>query len=84
MTLSVFMFLLNFNNHLICVTFQDATANDIPSETFDVQGFPTLYFRSASGKISQYDGNRTKEDIIDFIEKNRDKPNQQEQRKDEL
>ncbi|XP_027339712.1 protein disulfide-isomerase [Abrus precatorius] len=61
----------------------DATANDIPSETFDVQGYPTLYFRSASGKLSQYDGNRTKEDIIEFIEKNRDKPAQQEQGKDE-
>ncbi|KAF7829820.1 protein disulfide-isomerase [Senna tora] len=65
----------------------DATANDIPSETFDVQGYPTLYFRSASGKISQYDGNRTKEDIIDFIEKNRDKSEkpapQEEQTKDE-
>ncbi|KAI4337828.1 hypothetical protein L6164_016198 [Bauhinia variegata] len=57
----------------------DATANDIPSDTFDVQGYPTLYFRSASGKISQYDGGRTKEDIIDFIEKNRDKTGQQEQ-----
>ncbi|KAJ1378130.1 Thioredoxin-like superfamily [Sesbania bispinosa] len=63
---------------------KDATANDIPSETFDVQGYPTLYFRSSSGKISQYDGNRTKEDIIDFIEKNRDKSDQQEQVKDEL
>ncbi|XP_054799237.1 protein disulfide-isomerase [Prosopis cineraria] len=71
----------------------DATANDIPSETFDVQGYPTLYFRSASGKISQYDGNRTKEDIIDFIEKNRDKSDEpapqeaqtkDEQAKDEL
>ncbi|XP_027331944.1 protein disulfide-isomerase-like isoform X1 [Abrus precatorius] len=62
----------------------DATVNDIPSEPFDVRGYPTLYFRSASGKISQYDGNRTKEDIIDFIEKNRDKPDQQEQVKDEL
>ncbi|KAI4307261.1 hypothetical protein L6164_030464 [Bauhinia variegata] len=30
----------------------DATANDIPSDTFDVQGYPTLYFRSASGKIT--------------------------------
>ncbi|KAK7301401.1 hypothetical protein RJT34_12264 [Clitoria ternatea] len=62
----------------------DATANDIPRETFEVQGYPTLYFRSASGKLTQYDGNRTKEDIIDFIEKNRDKPDQQEQVKDEL
>ncbi|TKY74256.1 disulfide-isomerase protein [Spatholobus suberectus] len=62
----------------------DATANDIPSDTFEVEGYPTVYFRSASGKISQYDGNRTKEDIIEFIEKNRDKPAQQEQGKDEL
>ncbi|XP_050896871.1 protein disulfide-isomerase [Lathyrus oleraceus] len=50
----------------------DATANDIPSDTFEVQGYPTLYFRSASGKISQYDGGRTKEHIIEFIQKNKD------------
>ncbi|KAI5388880.1 hypothetical protein KIW84_074512, partial [Lathyrus oleraceus] len=50
----------------------DATANDIPSDTFEVQDYPTLYFRSASGKISQYDGGRTKEDIIEFIQKNKD------------
>ncbi|KAK1393066.1 hypothetical protein POM88_012146 [Heracleum sosnowskyi] len=24
-----------------------ATTNDVPGDTFDVQGFPTLYFRSA-------------------------------------
>lgn len=52
----------------------DATANDVPSDTFEVQGFPTLYFRSASGTLSQYDGDRTKEDIITFINSNRDKP----------
>lgn len=52
----------------------DATANDVPGSTFEVQGFPTIYFRSASGNLSQYDGDRTKEDIISFIEKNRDKP----------
>ncbi|XP_068648249.1 protein disulfide-isomerase-like [Aristolochia californica] len=50
----------------------DATANDIPTGTFDVKGYPTLYFLSSSGKISQYDGNRSAEDIIDFIHKNRD------------
>ncbi|KAK3230630.1 hypothetical protein Dsin_002511 [Dipteronia sinensis] len=50
----------------------DATANDIPNDTFEVQGYPTLYFRSASGKIVPYEGDRTKDDIIDFIEKNRD------------
>ncbi|KAL3844789.1 hypothetical protein ACJIZ3_002192 [Penstemon smallii] len=54
----------------------DATANDVPSETFDVQGFPTLYFRSSSGNLLQYEGDRTKEDIIEFIQKNLDKPAQ--------
>ncbi|KAK4766061.1 hypothetical protein SAY87_007703 [Trapa incisa] len=70
----------------------DATANDVPTETFEVQGFPTVYFRSAGGKIVQYEGDRTKEDIIDFIEKNRDKATassvsqevSEEEKKDEL
>ncbi|KAD3639982.1 hypothetical protein E3N88_29205 [Mikania micrantha] len=50
----------------------DGSNNDIPSETFEVQGYPTLYFRSSSGKVVPYEGNRTKEDIIDFIQKNRE------------
>ncbi|KAL7176396.1 hypothetical protein ACSBR2_029853 [Camellia fascicularis] len=61
----------------------DATANDVPIDIFDVKGYPTLYFRSASGILLQYNGGRTKEDIIDFIQKNRDKPAQQEAGKDE-
>lgn len=51
---------------------QDATANDFPHDTFDVKGFPTIYFRSASGNIVVYEGDRTKEDIISFIDKNKD------------
>lgn len=90
------MFLADFNLCIICTTFQDATANDVPSETFEVQGYPTLYFKKASGEVSQYEGGRTKEDIIEFIEKNKDKkeqahaqqeqapPAQEEQAKDEL
>ncbi|KAJ6774216.1 PROTEIN DISULFIDE-ISOMERASE [Salix purpurea] len=62
----------------------DATANDVPSDTYDVEGFPTVYLRSASGKLVQYEGDRTKQDIIDFIEKNRDEVAQQEPAKDEL
>ncbi|KAI9399352.1 hypothetical protein POPTR_002G082100v4 [Populus trichocarpa] len=61
----------------------DATANDIPSDTYDVKGFPTIFFRSATGKLVQYEGDRTKQDIIDFIEKNRDKIGQQEPAKEE-
>ncbi|XP_075501495.1 protein disulfide-isomerase-like [Primulina tabacum] len=52
----------------------DATVNDVPNDSFEVRGFPTIYFRSASGNLSQYDGDRTKEDIIQFIQNNRDKP----------
>jgi len=51
----------------------DATANDIPIDTFDVKGFPTIYFRSASGNVVVYEGDRTKEDFISFIEKNSEK-----------
>uniref|UniRef100_A0A1J3DFM3 Protein disulfide-isomerase n=1 Tax=Noccaea caerulescens TaxID=107243 RepID=A0A1J3DFM3_NOCCA len=50
----------------------DATTNDFPRETFDVKGFPTIYFRSASGNIVVYEGDRTKEDLISFIDKNKD------------
>ncbi|KAK3034770.1 hypothetical protein RJ639_032283, partial [Escallonia herrerae] len=62
----------------------DATANDFPSEPFDVKGYPTLYFKSASGNLSQYDGDRTKEDIVEFIQKNKDKTTQQSSAKEEL
>ncbi|GAB4862085.1 disulfide-isomerase [Ancistrocladus abbreviatus] len=62
----------------------DATANDVPQDTFDVKGYPTLYFRSSSGKIVQYDGDRTKEDIIDFIQKSRDPTTHQSSPKEEL
>lgn len=53
-------------------TVKDATENDIPSDNFEVQGYPTLYFKSTSGILLKYDGNKTKEEIIDFIQKNRD------------
>lgn len=66
------------------VKIQDATANDIPSDVFDVKGYPTLYFRSASGNLSQYDGDRTKDDMIEFIQKNRDKTAHRDTGKDEL
>ncbi|MCL7042838.1 hypothetical protein MKW94_016787 [Papaver nudicaule] len=50
----------------------DATTNDFPADKFKVEGYPTLYFKSASGVAVQYDGGRTKEDIIDYIEKNKE------------
>lgn len=62
----------------------DATANDIPSGVFDVKGYPTLYFISASGNTLQYNEGRTKEDMIDFIQKNRDKATPKDSGRDEL
>lgn len=68
--------------------YQDGSNNDIPTDTFEVQGYPTLYFRTSSGKVIPYDGNRTKEDIIEFIQKNREdetsEPAATESGKDEL
>lgn len=66
----------------------DGSNNDIPVDTFEVQGYPTLYFRTSSGKVIPYDGNRTKDDIIEFIQKNREdetsEPAATESGKDEL
>jgi protein disulfide-isomerase A1 len=72
------------NDHDVVIAKLDATANDLPKDIFDVKGFPTLYFRSASGKLLQYDGGRAKEDFIDFIQKNRDEPVKQDTNKDDL
>lgn len=49
----------------------DATANDITSKDFEVKGFPTLFLHSAAGKVIPYEGDRSKEDIIEFITKNK-------------
>ncbi|KAF8092632.1 hypothetical protein N665_0407s0012 [Sinapis alba] len=59
------------NDPSVIIAKLDATANDIPSEPFDVKGFPTIYFRSVSGNVVAYEGDRTKEDFISFIEKNK-------------
>lgn len=55
----------------VVIAKMDATTNDIPSE-YDVRGYPTLYFSSASGKVSQYDGDRTADAIISFINSNKE------------
>lgn len=53
-------------------------------EGFEIKGYPTLYFKSASGKLLQYRGKRTKDKIIEFIKKNKDDVPQQDSRKEEL
>lgn len=51
----------------------DATANDIPDTTkFQVSGFPTLKFVTADGKVVDYSGDRSEEDLVKFIKANAD------------
>lgn len=51
----------------------DATENDIPpSAPFKVSGFPTLKFRPAgSSEFIDYNGDRSLESLVEFIESNR-------------
>ncbi|KAM0900145.1 hypothetical protein ACQ4PT_020850 [Festuca glaucescens] len=55
----------------VVIAKMDATANDVPAD-FDVQGYPTLYFVTPSGKMVSYDGGRTADEIVDYIKKNKE------------
>ncbi|KAF0874681.1 PDIA4 isomerase, partial [Crocuta crocuta] len=49
----------------------DATANDIPSDRYKVEGFPTIYFAPSGDKknpIKFEDGNRDLEHLSKFVE----------------
>lgn len=46
----------------------DATANDVPS-TFNVQGFPTLFWKPKGGSPVSYNGGRELDDFVQFIAK---------------
>ncbi|KAF9193206.1 protein disulfide-isomerase precursor [Haplosporangium sp. Z 767] len=50
----------------------DATANDLPSSLpFTVSGYPTIKFKKAgSTEYMDYNGERTKESFVDFLNKN--------------
>jgi protein disulfide-isomerase A1 len=51
----------------------DATLNDIPpSAPFKVQGFPTLKFKQAGSlDFIDYNGDRSLESLIEFVETNK-------------
>lgn len=53
-------------------------------EEFEVRGYPTLYFVSASGKLAKYEGDRSAADISNFIKNNREVISEPESGKDEL
>uniref|UniRef100_A0A8D3B7K9 Protein disulfide-isomerase A4 n=2 Tax=Scophthalmus maximus TaxID=52904 RepID=A0A8D3B7K9_SCOMX len=62
----------------------DSTANDVPDESYKVEGFPTIYFAPSNGKQSPVKfegGDRTVEALSKFLEKHATKLSQE---RDEL
>jgi len=55
------------NEDTVTIAKMDATANDIPDPRFDVKGFPTLYMMTAAGEVKKYEGDRSKDSLIDFV-----------------
>lgn len=54
----------------VAIVKMDATANDVPP-TFDVRGFPTLFWLPKNGKTSpvRYEGGREADDFLNYIAK---------------
>lgn len=48
----------------------DATANDFDRSSYEVSGYPTIYFKPAQGKPMKYTGNREVTDMLKFIQEN--------------
>merc|ERR1739838_121924 len=48
----------------------DGTANDIPVKGYEVQGYPSIYFKAAGKEPMPYMGERTAAGMIQFIKEN--------------
>ncbi|GAB4824055.1 hypothetical protein N2152v2_011101 [Parachlorella kessleri] len=55
----------------VIIAKMDATANDIPSPKFNVRGFPTLVFVTKAGDVIPFNGDRSKDALIKFVEEQR-------------
>ena len=53
----------------VVVGAMDATAHTPPAE-YEVQGYPTLIFKTASGKTTSYDGDRDVDSMVTYIKEN--------------
>jgi len=56
-------------NDNVVIAKMDATANDWDRSTFEVKGYPTIFFKPAGKKASLYEGPREITDILNYIKK---------------
>lgn len=55
-------------NENVAIVKMDATANDVPP-TFNVRGFPTIFWKPAGGSPVSYNGGRELDDFVKYIAK---------------
>merc|ERR1712070_698043 len=49
----------------------DGTENEIMDDRFDVRGYPALFFMNSEGKVESYNGGRTLDDMLKYIEEHK-------------
>jgi len=55
----------------IIVAKMDGTENEIMDDRFDVRGYPALFFMNSEGKVESYNGGRTLDDMLKYIEEHK-------------
>ncbi|OEH75091.1 protein disulfide isomerase [Cyclospora cayetanensis] len=63
------------DNENVVVAKMDGITNEAPLDAFDWKSFPTIYFVKAGEKTPmKYEGSRTVDGLMEFLEKNASKP----------
>jgi len=55
-----------FEDDDVVIAKMDSTANDAPAN-YEVRGFPTIYYKSATGQPEKYQGGRELDDFVKFL-----------------
>ncbi|KAG0234755.1 hypothetical protein BGW42_006218 [Actinomortierella wolfii] len=57
------------NEKEVVIAKVDATAEKVVSDKYGIKGYPTIKYFSPDGKVEDYNGGRSEQDFIDFINK---------------
>ena len=55
----------------VIIAKMDGTENEIMDDRFDVRGYPALFFMNSEGKVESYNGGRTLDDMLKYIEEHK-------------